>query len=530
MGGFLANIVQRPRCCVAVFAFAVTASHAAPAVAQAEHTISWSPDALVFRSDGASWVEIATRSYADTEFPAFHTSSPVSYPEDHCIQDGDWIVCDWATSTVFAGGPGSDDVTVLNSFPSDEAVTLNGGLGNDNLTDKSAGGRHLDGGSGDDKLADLGDGADRLFGGDGDDTLKGGPGDDEVRGGPGNDNVYGDTVYGDTVEATDVVGTDVIDGGPGSDASGGWGDPVSVTVGDGPNDGQPGERDDVIDVERMSIGLGTLVGTDADDVLGGGTDDGGVHISGLGGNDVLDGEDHTDVLDGGDGSDEITGGFDSDTIVGGPGADRIFGDRRSNPCGLYSCPIPYGNDVIHAIDGEVDDIYCGVGSDIANVDRFDVVSDCETVNNPPSAPLITAPTPTPTPTPTLADRRAPAVSVKTPARVSAAALQRNGLAVTARCDEPCVVTAVLRLDGVSARRLGLTRARKLVSIGTARSRLGKVQTKALRLRVKASAAKRLRRLTVRSRLTVVLTAVDMAGNRTSPMTRRVRVVRARVTD
>jgi Ca2+-binding RTX toxin-like protein len=100
----------------------------------------------------------------------------------------------------------------------------------------------------------------------------------------------------------------------------------------------------------------TLVGTDSADVITGG-----------GGNDSIDGL-------GGD--DQLYGEGGNDTITGGPGRDEI------NMTGGVEQPDP-GDDVIHARDGELDEISCGAGNDTAYVDRAeDGIYDCETVITP----------------------------------------------------------------------------------------------------------------------------------------------------
>jgi len=78
----------------------------------------------------------------------------------------------------------------------------------------------------------------------------------------------------------------------------------------------------------------------------------------------------------------LNGGYGNDTITGGPGQDTIQGDANSTTCGYwsYTCKIPFGNDVINARDGEVDNVDCGVGTDQAIVDTIDVVANCETVD------------------------------------------------------------------------------------------------------------------------------------------------------
>jgi Ca2+-binding RTX toxin-like protein len=110
-------------------------------------------------------------------------------------------------------------------------------------------------------------------------------------------------------------------------------------------------------------------------------------LSGKGGNDKLIAGDYTDNLDGGPGNDMLNGGYGNDTITGGPGQDTIQGDANSTTCGYwsYTCKIPFGNDVINARDGEVDNVDCGVGTDQAIVDTIDVVANCETVDGSAAA-------------------------------------------------------------------------------------------------------------------------------------------------
>jgi hypothetical protein len=76
----------------------------------------------------------------------------------------------------------------------------------------------------------------------------------------------------------------------------------------------------------------------------------------------------------------LNGGYGNDTITGGPGQDTIQGDANSTTCGYwsYTCKIPFGNDVINARDGEVDNVDCGEGSDRVIADPYDIVAgDCE---------------------------------------------------------------------------------------------------------------------------------------------------------
>jgi hypothetical protein len=105
------------------------------------------------------------------------------------------------------GGAGDDALRIDESQGAftDDAITLDGGPGNDTLIGGS-GPDELDGGSGDDVLR----------GGDGDDMLIGGPGSDQVDGGRGSDNASlgsGDDRF--TWDPGD--GSDAVDGGAGND-------------------------------------------------------------------------------------------------------------------------------------------------------------------------------------------------------------------------------------------------------------------------------------------------------------------------
>ena len=89
-------------------------------------------------------------------------------------------------------------------------------------------------------------------------------------------------------------------------------------------------------------------------------------ISALGGNDRVFALNGADV---------VTAGEGNDLVVGGRGDDTLSGEA--------------GNDRLNARDGEADMISCGDGTDVANLDNADVISDataeapngsCETVN------------------------------------------------------------------------------------------------------------------------------------------------------
>jgi hypothetical protein len=182
----------------------------------------------------------------------------------------------------------------------------------------------------------------------GNDTLNGASGNDSLLGGDGNDSLEGGP------------GGDSISGGPGVDSTGyvGRTQPVTITIGDGPNDGEAGEGDNVMaDVE---IGTG---GSSNDNLTGAGAGD---TLSGGPGNDGVNGAAGDDVLRGDAGADGVDGGTGDDALDLGPDADQASGGT--------------GDDSIEAVDGSIDQIDCGTGSDTVNADEADeVAANCETV-------------------------------------------------------------------------------------------------------------------------------------------------------
>jgi Ca2+-binding RTX toxin-like protein len=260
----------------------------------------------------------------------------------------------------FDGGPGDDRLDGLagpdklqgglNDSGNDRAV---GGPGNDVL-EGDAGDDVLDGAADDDQVLG-GGGTDTLLGGSGKDDLAGGPGTDDLAGGDGDDTLHGSDVVPIGADSADKLnggpGEDVLLGGPGDDELiGGAGadaisgedgndtvsyegrtTPIAVSFDGQPNDGAPGERDNVaVDVEN---------------VVGGNVDD------------TLSGDARPNRLSAGEGDDSLKGFQGFDTLLGGKGID-----------------------VITARDGERDDIFCGAGRDLAIVDRHDRIRGCDSVD------------------------------------------------------------------------------------------------------------------------------------------------------
>lgn len=182
-----------------------------------------------------------------------------------------------------------------------------------------------------------------MVGTDGNDTLKGSAENDEIYGRGGNDTIDGGAGRDDLDGGP---GSDDIRGGAGSDDAVGYDDAtgVKVSLDDQPNDGAPGEADNVhSDVEHVYSGSGR---------------------------DTLTGNGARNTLDAGAGDDRLTGG---------KGPDGLFGGA--------------GTDVVDGRGGAADVIDCGSGStDVAVRDAGDNVDRCEFfVRRPPARGSVLAP-------------------------------------------------------------------------------------------------------------------------------------------
>ena len=400
-----------------------------PAAAQAG-TLSYDGNTLYFQAAGGERNSPFFDKTDDGRLSIVETGLTIA---GGCEQEFSWgpASCPMPSKIVMHLEDGDDGVGFASTFPA-IAVEVYGGDGKDNLKGYGATNALLDGGAGNDILK----------GWQTDETLRGGPGDDEIEGsggndyieaGDGNDTLRPDTYYG--------PGNDYVDGGAGFDLiddytipDADYHPPVSLTMDGAANDGRPGEVDNVINVEKTESHVsGTLVGGDLDDDFRvfANLDEGNSTMVGNGGNDKLIAGDYTDSLDGGTGNDVLNGGYGNDTVTGGPGQDTIQGDANSTTCGYwsYTCKIPFGNDVINARDGEIDNVDCGVGTDQAIVDTIDVVANCETVDG--AAPAKPG------------DPSKPDAGLK----FSSKALGKKKLTVTVPCAGACKVSATLTAKG-----------------------------------------------------------------------------------
>jgi hypothetical protein len=254
---------------------------------------------------------------------------------------------------LFAGGPGADRfeasatqaaTVVYDDHTEGVSVRLDGiaddgapGEG-DNVLGTVTGMR---GGSGNDRLV-AGPAGSGLFGAGGNDTLVGSPERDTLSGGDGDDELSA----GDGTDYLDGgAGRDVLGGGAGLDeVAYGGSEPLHLSIGDGPNDGAPGEGDDIReDVEGLS-------GGDGDDLLIG--DEDGNRLIAYGGR---------DVLRGGGGPDELIGWNDGDELDAGAGGDSVDSGALDRPL---------------LADGEADTLSCHSRAPVIEADPFDVLRAC----------------------------------------------------------------------------------------------------------------------------------------------------------
>lgn len=274
----------------------------------------------------------------------------------------------------FFGGSGFDSVDLhfrtvnmsitLNGIADDGADCPGAACEGDNIgsdverVTTGSGNDHLVGGPGDQEFH-AGTGVNTLQGGSGNDALTAGAGTNIFDGGPGNDLLAGDT------------GSDRYRGGPGFDlvsyhthVNG-----VTVTIGEGANDGVPGEQDDVkSDIEALygSFSHDQLTGSGAADRLFGGPGDD--ELRGLGGDDWLDGGRTLfgPISTGVDGSDVFFGGLGIDTVteaahvgdlllsIDGVANDFVLGDASQGIDDINT-------DVENVIGGPGDDTIRGSG-------------------------------------------------------------------------------------------------------------------------------------------------------------------------
>jgi Ca2+-binding RTX toxin-like protein len=478
----------------------LAAPTAASAVTQVDVEQVSGMDVVVVRNDdGPSTIEIGTGNSGADHAVAVRNASAFA----GCQQSGGDVVCIGSYDALVVFGNGGNDTVTMDLIADGGLPPLHG---------------EAYGGEGDDSLKATPDNRDvpqpdtYMEGGNGNDTLVSGNGPDELHGGPGNDTIQSfegaDAVLGedgdDSVSAgkeePEANAADTVDGGPGfdripdvdADYNRGFDDDVSVTVNGVADDGEAGEGDNVIGVEKLRITAdhATFVGSSAaDDVF---AEANFSTIRGMGGNDRLVAYDGHDTLEGGDGDDYLEGGFGNDVLDGGPGIDQFMGDR------IESNVIAIGNDQIRARDGVAEQVNCGIGADTAQVDTADVVDpSCESVDRAavgpgdgggaggPSRPRVLG-------------------------KLSIRSISSKGLAIQITCPAACSVSGELRVDKKTARRLGLGRSRVLAR---GKKKLNAAGDAKVTLKVVSKARKRFKRM--RSAKVTLRTTTTVAGKATA---------------
>jgi hypothetical protein len=379
---------------------------------------------------------------------------------DRVLEEGGGFVLE-DTSLI---GNGSDTLASI------ERATLSGSAGPD-LIDASAF-------SGDVALVGY-SGNDTLLGGAGDDSINGHAGDDVADGGPGIDRyseyVLEDAVLTDSALIAPPLGTESL---------------ASIEqayIHGGPNDQS-------IDASAFGGPVRLIGGAGADALIGGPADD---------------------RLEGREGPDELTGGAGTDEILAGAGDDRTFS----------------GDGIFESVD-------CGEGADAALADQLDGLLDCELLDRGGApaqpgesgqpGPTGDVPSAPGTPATPGADTIAPALSRLALARTAFAA--ERGTALRFTLSEQATVR--LRIERAARGR----RSHGRCVAPSARNRARRRCTRWLRLRgtIAYGGMQGENRLPFRGQLgrrplrpgryRLVATATDAAGNRSSTMRARFRIV------
>jgi Ca2+-binding RTX toxin-like protein len=249
-----------------------------------------------------------------------------------------------------------------------ERINITSFAGDDSLTQAAPGVTLpivIDAGPGADTITG-GDGADLLQGGDGVDTLNGGAGGDRILGNPGNDVMNGNA-GDDTLVWNNGDGTDAMNGQDGLDR-------IEDNLGAANDNSQVKVIGGKVFYDRLNAPFALTI--DSSEVL---------ELNTFGGDDILnvapgvgaliaitaDGGEGNDVFNGNDEADTFFGGLGNDTLSPGAGADAIDGQA--------------GNDVLNVRDGAGDLARGGSGTDSAQADVADVLTEVESIDVPAGA-------------------------------------------------------------------------------------------------------------------------------------------------
>jgi Ca2+-binding RTX toxin-like protein len=362
---------------------------------------------------------------------------------------------------------------------STERLNVNAFSGNDTLT--SAPGTTIpmtiDAGPGNDTIT-TGDGADLIQGGTGDDTLNGGAGGDRILGNPGKDIMNGQA-GDDTLVWNNGDGNDTMNGDDGLDRIennlGAANDVSALSVVGGKVHYARTNNPFTLDVASSELfELNTFGG---DDTLTTGP--------GLGALISV-------VADAGSGNDRFTGGDESDTFFGGLGDDTL----DPGPGAGDAVDGQDGNDTLMVRDGFADLARGGAGTDSAQADREDVLTDVENADVPAAPPA--------------ADTQGTAARVLNK-RITSKLKQgvyTAKIRVSCPASEAGGCTGVLVLQTARTVNLGGTRFHAVIA--SKRYTLAQGQTKTLKVKLPKGVRALSRRGTLS--LNAITTNRDVAGN------------------
>ena len=298
-------------------------------------------DTVQLLGDGAGFLADAGADGADTVGTTEDDASTIDYTVRTVAvslsSDGD----------ANDGAPGEGDNI------GSEATTLIGGLGADTIVGSAVdniivgrgGANVLNGRGGNDRI-EGGKGPDTLYGGSGNDRLFGRASADKLFGGDGDDRLLGDDAHDDA-----TFGADTLDGGNGDDDEFGYAGNDIFLEGIVANGGDLIVGGVGTDLASYALRAAALKLT-----LNGLYDDGAAGEGDRIGNDV-------ENLTGGKGADVITGNNVVNLLTGGLGKDALSGLG--------------GNDVFQTLDGVIDSLNGGAGTDKAHRDATDKIVSVE---------------------------------------------------------------------------------------------------------------------------------------------------------
>ena len=317
---------------------------------------------------GGGFVNPGSGNDTITGSPTSDFASTGAGADTVALGDGGDVAITGLDNDVVDMGAGND--TILEDTFANGADLLDGGPGRDSVGYPGvAGVAIILNGQADDGHPGEGDNvlAENIFGTDGSDTLIGDGADNQISGADGDDQIAagagGDTITpgdgNDTVDAGD--GTDTVNEGlsggqaDGADALNGGGgggdfmgyccgpDPVTIDQDGQPDDGHPGEGDNLAGFEAFAGGDGA---------------------------DTITGDAGANLLTGNDGNDTLVGLGGGDQFFAGSGDDIVVATEPAAPASARALG-PEGT-------GDADDIDCELGFDTVAASAVDLVAvSCE---------------------------------------------------------------------------------------------------------------------------------------------------------